>query len=60
MGFLQIYPVGPEAEFAAATGETWGVDLPVGEVERTGQGLGPAVIQASLGRRSAPRRSAEC
>lgn len=59
VGFLQIYPVGPEAEFAAfaaATGETWGVDLLIGDVACTGQGLGPAAIRAFLMRWQAERQ----
>ena len=57
--FLHVDPVGPQAEFAAfaaAAGETWDVDLLIGEVSRTGQGLGSAVIRAFLMRWQAARR----
>ncbi|WP_424950877.1 GNAT family N-acetyltransferase [Deinococcus sp.] len=47
-GYLQTYLVGPEsdcAEWRAATGETWGLDLLLGAVADTGRGYGP---QATL------------
>ncbi|MBB5234912.1 GNAT family N-acetyltransferase [Deinococcus budaensis] len=50
-GFIQRERITEENEFwpwAAPEGETWGVDLLIGEPDLTGQGLGPAVIRAFL------------
>lgn len=51
IGFLQTHPVGPEAEYArwrSTHGETWGMDLLLGDPADTGRGLGPQVIRAVL------------
>jgi Acetyltransferase (GNAT) domain len=48
-GYLQSYPVCPESEVAhwrSGAGETWGLDLLLGEATDTGRGHGPAVIGA--------------
>ena len=50
-GYLQTYPVGPEsnvAQWRSGAGETWGLDLLLGEAADTGKGYGPAVIGAFL------------
>lgn len=49
VGFLQTQEVAPGHEFApwaAPVGESWALDLLIGEEDRTGQGLGPALIRA--------------
>lgn len=48
-GFIQRERVGFEHEFAAwARGETWGIDLLIGEATLLGRGYGPQVIQAFM------------
>ncbi|MCP2014122.1 aminoglycoside 6'-N-acetyltransferase [Deinococcus sp. HSC-46F16] len=50
-GFIQRERITPDNEFwpwAAPEGETWGVDLLIGEPDLTGRGLGPTVIRAFL------------
>ncbi|GAA5534707.1 GNAT family N-acetyltransferase [Deinococcus aluminii] len=57
-GFIQRERVTPGHEFArwaAPEGETWGVDLLIGEADLTGRGLGAAVIQAFLAHLQAER-----
>ena len=47
--YLQTYPVEPGTEYArwmAASGETWGLDLLIGVLELTSQGLAAGVIRA--------------
>lgn len=49
VGFLQTEEVGAGHEFApwaAPLGESWALDLLIGEEDRTGRGLGPALIRA--------------
>lgn len=49
VGFLQTQEIAPGHEFApwaAPVGESWALDLLIGEAALTGQGLGPALIQA--------------
>lgn len=50
-GLLQREQISEENAFwpwAAPDGETWGVDLLIGEADLLGQGLGPAVMGALL------------
>lgn len=50
-GYIQCYPVSAASNFghwAAPIGETWGIDLLIGEASRTGQGLAPQVIRAFI------------
>ncbi|PNY81918.1 GNAT family N-acetyltransferase [Deinococcus koreensis] len=50
-GFIQTEKVTSEHEFwpwATPVGETWATDLLIGEMELTGQGLGPQVIRAFI------------
>ncbi|EYB69636.1 hypothetical protein DEIPH_ctg004orf0163 [Deinococcus phoenicis] len=57
-GFLQRERVTPGhafAPWAAPEGETWGVDLLIGEPDLTGRGLGPQVIRAFLAHLRAER-----
>jgi aminoglycoside 6'-N-acetyltransferase len=50
-GFIQRERVTAEHEWARwARGETWGLDLLIGEAELIGRGHGPAVIAAFLAR----------
>ena len=51
LGYLQAYRVDPESEYGpwrSPQGETWGIDLLLGEAADTGQGYGPQVIAAFL------------
>jgi aminoglycoside 6'-N-acetyltransferase len=60
-GFLQRERVGPGHEFlpwAHPDGETWGVDLLIGEPDFTGRGLGPQVIRAFVAHLRAERPGA--
>ena len=50
-GYIQIYPVDAESKFAAhraAVGETWGIDLFIGETGLLGRGYAVGVIEAFL------------
>jgi aminoglycoside 6'-N-acetyltransferase len=62
-GYLQAYRVDPDSDYGpwrSSHGETWGIDLLLGEAADTGQGYGPQVIAAFLafwkGRRPELRR----
>lgn len=60
-GFIQRERVEPGNEFfpwAHPDGETWGVDLLIGEPDLTGRGLGPQVIRAFLAHLRAERPGA--
>lgn len=51
MGYVQAYPVGRDSTYAAwraPQGETWGMDLFIGEVAALGQGRAVPVIRAFL------------
>ncbi|WP_407569480.1 GNAT family N-acetyltransferase [Deinococcus altitudinis] len=51
LGYLQAYRVDPDSEYGpwrSVQGETWGIDLLLGEAADTGQGYGPQVIAAFL------------
>ncbi len=57
-GFIQREQVTaghPFFAWAAPHGETWGLDLLIGEEALTGQGLGPRVIAAFMGELRAER-----
>ncbi|GAA5513229.1 aminoglycoside N(6')-acetyltransferase type 1 [Deinococcus carri] len=57
-GFIQRERVTPGHEFApwaAPSGETWGVDLLIGEPDLTGRGLGATVVTAFLAHLRAER-----
>jgi aminoglycoside 6'-N-acetyltransferase len=48
-GYVQAYAVGPAADFArwrSDIGDTWGMDLLLGEAADTGRGWGPQAIRA--------------
>lgn len=50
-GYIQAYPVGADAEFGAwraEQGETWGVDLFIGERALLGRGLAPEILRAFI------------
>lgn len=52
IGYIQTYPVDAESEFAVwrgSSGETWGIDLFIGERAWLGRGLAGPIIQAFLG-----------
>ncbi|MFC4455082.1 GNAT family N-acetyltransferase [Deinococcus sonorensis] len=60
-GYLQLDPVGPDdplAAWRADQGETWALDLLIGEADRTGQGLAARSIGTLLG--SWPQRHPHC
>jgi aminoglycoside 6'-N-acetyltransferase len=51
-GYIQAYPVPPDAEFGswrAGVGQTWGIDLFIGEPGLIGKGHGGSIIQAFMG-----------
>lgn len=50
-GYIQCYPVNANNEFwpwAASVGETWGIDMLIGEVGLTGRGLAAQIIRAFI------------
>ena len=62
VGLLQIYRLADNPEYAAAVGlpSAGGIDLFIGDGERRGSGLGPAIIAAALQRIWARYPDVEC